>query len=161
MQRVEYRAAQRKTWWRWFAVAVALLAYSVVALTTGWSRGTDIGAFLSAFGLMGIPAAPWLAGMALGRTVVDAHGIRAQRMLGRSVAAWHEISEITVDRAGGYHGNHDYWIRIHRHDGDSFRLPAPMTSDAGCDPFFEAVLKEITHQWEERTDPPRAKSPGD
>ncbi|MFV5995830.1 PH domain-containing protein [Streptomyces sp. NPDC056231] len=153
MQRVEYRASQRNTWWLWFAGVVALSAYSIVALATGWSRETDIGAFLSAFGLMGIPAAPWLAGMALGRTIVDAHGIQTRRLLGRSAAAWHEISEIKVDKVGGYHGNYDYWIRISRHDGDSFRLPAPMTSDVGRDPSFEAVLKKITHQWKEATRP--------
>ncbi|MFJ3822038.1 PH domain-containing protein [Streptomyces nodosus] len=151
MQRVEYRAAQRNTWWLWFAGAVALSAYSVVALATGWSRATDIGAFLSAFGLMGIPTAPWLAGMALGRTIVDAHGIRTRRLLGGSAAAWHEIAEIKVDKVG--HENCDYWIRINRHDGDSFRLPAPMTSTVGPDPSFEAVLKKITRQWKEATRP--------
>ncbi|MFF2655679.1 PH domain-containing protein [Streptomyces sp. NPDC058045] len=153
MQRVEYIPAQRSTWWSWFAVAVVLSAYSIVSLATGWARETNFGAFLSVFGLMGIPAAPWLAGMALGRTIVDAHGIQTRRLLGRSAAAWHEISEIEVEKKGGYHGIYDYWIRISRHDGSSFRLPAPMTSDVGRDPSFEAVLEKITHQWKEATRP--------
>lgn len=153
MQEVEYLPAQRNTWWFWFAVAVALSVYAVAAFATGWSRGTNTGAFLSALGLMGIPAAPWLAGMALGRTTVDAQGIRARRLITRSAAAWHEIAKIEVDKEGGYHGRYDYWIRIDRHDGSSFRLPTPMTSDAGADPSFEAALERITRQWEQATRP--------
>ncbi|WP_069816826.1 hypothetical protein [Streptomyces sp. TP-A0874] len=155
MQKIEYRPAQRRTWWLWFGAALVLSAYSVFALQTGWSRETSIGSFPSAFGLMGIPAAPWLARMALGRTIVDADGVQARKPFGGSAAAWHEISEITVDKVGGFHGRYDYWIRVSRHDGDSFRLPAPMTSDAGRDPSFEAALKDITHQWNARTRPPR------
>ncbi|MFI5807891.1 PH domain-containing protein [Streptomyces sp. NPDC051561] len=151
MEGVEYRPAQRRTWWVWCAVAVVLAAHSGVALTTGWTRGTNFGAFLAAFGLLGFPAAPWLAAMALGRTTLDATGVHAHRAWGRSTAAWHDIAAITVDRSGGRNHRYDYWIRIKRRDGGSFRLPAPMTSDAGQDPSFDRKLAEIEGQWRNET----------
>ncbi|MET4925187.1 PH domain-containing protein [Streptomyces sp. PSRA5] len=100
---------------------------------------------LSWLGLALITFIPYLANNALGVTRVDETGIRVRRPVGRHSAHWHDIADIGVHRVGGgSEVRYDKWIRVTRHDGTSFRLPAPMTSSAYQDDTFEAKLEDIT-----------------
>ncbi|OCC11383.1 PH domain-containing protein [Streptomyces sp. PTY087I2] len=153
MHDIEYIPAQKRTWWIWSGVATVLALYTLYASTVGRRPDTSIGSLLVALGWMAIPAAPWLAWMALGRTRINTDGIQVVRPLRSRTARWHEISAIDVDQVGGYGGRYDYWIRISCHSGTSFRLPAPMTSHAGRDPLFDERLQEIRHRWSEAHGP--------
>ncbi|MYV63204.1 PH domain-containing protein, partial [Streptomyces sp. SID4931] len=88
MHDIEYIPAQKRTWWTWAGVATVLALYTLYASTVGRRPDTSIGSLLVALGWMAIPAAPWLAWMALGRTRINTDGIQVVRPLRSRTARW-------------------------------------------------------------------------
>ncbi|AQU69278.1 PH domain-containing protein [Streptomyces niveus] len=146
MTPVEYRPAQRRfVLW----VCGVFTAWGVVAMGV---IGFGSPGFLSWLGLALITFVPYLLNNALGRTRVDEQGIHVHRPLGRHSGHWRDIADIGVHRvSGGSEIRYDKWIRVTRHDGTSFRLPAPMTSSAYQDDTFEEKLEDITARWRRAT----------
>ncbi|MEV8405417.1 PH domain-containing protein [Streptomyces niveus] len=149
MTPVEYRPAQRR-FVLWFCGVFTVWGVVAVGVFILGSPG-----FLSWLGLAFITFIPYLANNAFGVTRVDEKGIRVWRPVGRHSGHWHDIADIGVHRVGGgSEVRYDKWIRVTRHDGTSFRLPAPMTSSAYQDDTFEEKLEDITLRWHRATGRP-------
>jgi hypothetical protein len=98
-------------------------------------------------GVAGILLAVITINMAFGRTTIDSAGVRTWRPLRRRTCAWHEIEAITVREEGGGGGGLDFKIEIHKTNGRSFKLPAPMDSSNGRDPHFNDKAQQIRNRW--------------
>ncbi|MFH8812668.1 hypothetical protein ACH4GZ_36625 [Streptomyces hygroscopicus] len=141
--RVEYRPAQRRLWLVLSAVFTSWAAIGLLLLLAG------IGPLgFAQLGLVAVWFVPYLLNCAFGRTITDERGIRAWRPCRRRECAWTDVADITARRkSGGSEVRYDIWLYVHRVDGRSFRLPAPMTSSAFQDEEFEAKREAIVQRW--------------
>ncbi|MBD0741440.1 hypothetical protein [Streptomyces sp. CBMA152] len=109
--------------------------------------------FWDALGVAWLVILPFALNVALGKIIVDEHGILSWRPLWRKAYRWQDISEVTVEKKTG-RGNGAFRIRVYRHGGRPIWLPAPYVDIRASDKWqkeFTDQAEDIKARWREAT----------
>ncbi|MEU5431906.1 hypothetical protein AB0G73_00850 [Streptomyces sp. NPDC020719] len=145
-----FRPIELKSGYVFFGLFTVGGIVAAVRLALGHYSG-----FLDALGVAWLVILPFALNVALGKIIVDEHGIRSWRPLWRKVYLWQDISKVTVEKKTG-RGNGAFRIRIYRHDGRPRWLPAPYVDIRASDKWqqeFTDQAEDIKARWREATAP--------
>ncbi|MEY9873661.1 hypothetical protein ABH931_003150 [Streptacidiphilus sp. MAP12-33] len=88
--------------------------------------------------------------IALGRTLVSAHGIASLRPLARRSWRWNEIASVEVDVATYSKGAPISHVAVRTTGGRKRRLAVPYSTDGLADDTFQQTADDIIAAWRSR-----------
>ncbi|MFJ8477700.1 hypothetical protein [Kitasatospora sp. NPDC094011] len=130
---------QRRSFLLWIIGLSVLPAAFIVA---NWQRDGWWGAGMFGPGILVVDLV--YLNLASGRTVVDAHGIRTARLLGRRSWSWSEVGSIVVEVEESRRNGDVTHLTVHPVEGRPRRLYAPWAHDAIPGSDFDRAARGIT-----------------